>query len=138
MLKGNFLKSQRFNLGQGKWCQSLLSTRIAQQLHRQTPLSRQWIADWLRIGSASYYFPVSIASSDSIPLLVFGKYSACLQTRIHVASQYFRDLCFLKQKKLLHTQVFPGNGSMVVGNSSAPAPRGFVFLSSFSCARALS
>jgi len=51
---------------------------------------------------------------------------------------YFRDLCFLEQKKLLHSQVFPVNGSMVVGNSSAPAPRGYVFLNSFSCARALS
>ena len=69
---------------------------------------------------------------------VFGNYSACLQTRIHLPSQYFRDLCFLEQKKLLHAQVLPGNGSMVAGNSSAPAPSGFVFLSSFSCARALS
>jgi hypothetical protein len=28
--------------------------RIAQQLRRQTPMSRQWIADRLRMGSASY------------------------------------------------------------------------------------
>jgi hypothetical protein len=80
-------------------------------------------SDRLRIGSASYvsnYSPLSIVSPDSYPLL------------------YFRDLCFLEQKKLLHTHVFPGNGSMVVGNSSAPAPRGIVFLNSFSCARALS
>jgi hypothetical protein len=27
---------------------------IAQQLRRQTPMSRQWVADRLRIGSASY------------------------------------------------------------------------------------
>jgi hypothetical protein len=27
---------------------------IAQQLRRQTPMSRQWIADRLRMGSASY------------------------------------------------------------------------------------
>jgi hypothetical protein len=27
--------------------------KIAQQLRRQTPMSRQWIADRLRIGSAS-------------------------------------------------------------------------------------
>ena len=31
-----------------------LKVRIAQQLRRQTPMSRQWIADWLRMGSASY------------------------------------------------------------------------------------
>jgi len=37
-----------------KWGQSLLLTRIAQQLRRQTPMSRQWIADRLRIGSATY------------------------------------------------------------------------------------
>jgi hypothetical protein len=29
-------------------------TKIAQQLRRQTPMSRQWIAGRLRIGSASY------------------------------------------------------------------------------------
>jgi hypothetical protein len=31
-----------------------LKVRIAQQLRRQTPISRQWIADRLRMGSASY------------------------------------------------------------------------------------
>ena len=70
--------------------------------------------------------------------LAFGNYSACLQTRTHLPSEYFRDLRFLERKKLLQAQFLPGNGSMVVGNSSAPAPRGFVFLSSRSCARALS
>jgi len=42
------------NSPEAKWGQSLLLTRIAQQLRRQTPMSRQWIADRLRIGSASY------------------------------------------------------------------------------------
>jgi hypothetical protein len=31
-----------------------VKVKIAQQLRRQTPMSRQWIADRLRIGSASY------------------------------------------------------------------------------------
>ena len=31
-----------------------LKVRIAQLLRRQTPMSRQWIADRLRMGSASY------------------------------------------------------------------------------------
>jgi hypothetical protein len=31
-----------------------VKVKIAQQLRRQTPMSRQWIADRLRMGSASY------------------------------------------------------------------------------------
>ena len=31
-----------------------VKVKIAQQLRRQTPMSRQWIGDRLRIGSASY------------------------------------------------------------------------------------
>lgn len=69
---------------------------------------------------------------------VFSNYSAGLKTGVHLSAQYFCDLLFLEQKKLLHTQTLPGNGSMVLGNGSTPVPRGIVFLSSFSCARALS
>src|SRR5215472_12696518 len=69
---------------------------------------------------------------------VFSKYSAGLKTAVHLSAQYFCDLLFLEQKKLLHAQILPGSDSMVLGNGSAPAPRGIVFLTSFSRARALS
>jgi hypothetical protein len=53
----------RETLAKARWRETDLATqrkghhvkvKIAQQLRRQTPMSRQWIADRLRMGSASY------------------------------------------------------------------------------------
>jgi hypothetical protein len=60
-------------LAKARWSEVDLATRpkghyvkvkIAQQLMSQTPMSRQWIANRLRMGSASYISNL-LASADS-------------------------------------------------------------------------
>jgi hypothetical protein len=109
----------------------------------ETPAVPMFLRDEMILGvvageSATEARDVGQIVEDDVENTVFGKHPARLEARIHLPAQYVVDLRFMEQKKLLHAQILPGNGSIVAGNAAATSPRGIVFLSSCSCFRALS
>ena len=75
---------------------------------------------------------------DDVEKTILGNRPARFEARIYLPAQYFVDLRFMEQKKLLHAYALPGSGSIFAGNAAVASPRGIVFLSSCSCFRALS